>query len=55
MNDKYFIGRATRQIENINNNLMELRKYRDDINEKIENDVCVRELLKKSLKRFTKN
>jgi len=51
MNDKYFIGRSEKQIENITNELIQLRQERKDIDNKINNLLSIKELLKKGIKK----
>lgn len=50
MNDKYYIGRSQKQIENINSELKLLRIDRDKIIDKINNLESIRDLLKKGIK-----
>jgi len=51
MNDKYFIGRSEKQIENIINELIQLRQERKDIDNKMNNLLSIKELLKKGIKK----
>ena len=51
MNEKYYLARSEKQIENINEDLELLRLERDSINERIANLMCVRDLLKHGLKK----
>ena len=50
MKEKYFIGRSKKQIENITNELIQLRQSRKDLDNKINNLLSIKELLKRGIK-----
>ena len=51
MNEKYYLGRSIKQIENINEELILLRTEKDKIINKINNLACIRDLLKEVIKK----